>query len=720
MAPRTGASKPWRTQQFSALLSSVVLEWVLMLLLLLEGLLSYLVTTFARFCKLQPPCPMCTRLDHVLGKVQPGFYRDLMCNSHKSEASSWAFCHIHKKLVDVHSMCEACLLSFATDKKSNLQTYRSLVGKLGLGIGDVGCNNSYGRNGATEASVLKKDTLCSCCSRPLKVKSYSYLVLQSKAGGIGVEEICRDGSRDQCIDEINYATYTQLKTSDSESELLQCTDNVGSLLKDDAENLKENFALGCRPLRKNADDIPPYENSHEEIPEQSELMLVQNGGSDNKPSENAGELRNIQGDAISNLQLTDLPVKDSPQITEDSDTKVDKSEDDIWHNALSSTDELSVDAKSAETDTTIDEKKAEFTHRTARRHSFKVHEDLKLLLSQLSSTSQASDIDSPTVQNQYEQDILHNITRTLSLDRNYSGIPDSMVNEAEGECTIDQLKQQIELDRKSISRLWKELEEERNASAVAANQTMAMITRLQEEKAAMQMEALQYQRMMEEQSEYDREDFQKMAEMVQNLQAEIEGYKKKLKDQLLISEIRDHMRLSSPKEHESSISRTTKSLSGFEDEKAYISERLRKLRQKLHQFSNNSKNIPLPKHIDDKENSVDDINSDVAYEDADEDDDSVFGKHLGRNGDSLNDLTRGKDGPKGQYHAMVSENDLASFEDEISEVIGRLKALEADRSFLEHSVNSLRNGKAGEELIRDIACSLRELRRMGVTWKEYD
>ncbi|GKA75083.1 probable myosin-binding protein 6 [Tanacetum coccineum] len=41
------------------------------------------------------------------------------------------------------------------------------------------------------------------------------------------------------------------------------------------------------------------------------------------------------------------------------------------------------------------------------------------------------------------------------------------------------------------------------ASAVAANNAMAMITRLKGEKAVVQMEALQYQRMMEEQAEYD-------------------------------------------------------------------------------------------------------------------------------------------------------------------------------------------------------------------------
>ncbi|KAK6926045.1 GTD-binding domain [Dillenia turbinata] len=42
---------------------------------------------------------------------------------------------------------------------------------------------------------------------------------------------------------------------------------------------------------------------------------------------------------------------------------------------------------------------------------------------------------------------------------------------------------------------------ERSASAIAANNTNAMITRLQAEKAAVQMEALQYQRMMEEQAD---------------------------------------------------------------------------------------------------------------------------------------------------------------------------------------------------------------------------
>ncbi|XP_061348845.1 myosin-binding protein 3-like [Gastrolobium bilobum] len=82
-----------------------------------------------------------------------------------------------------------------------------------------------------------------------------------------------------------------------------------------------------------------------------------------------------------------------------------------------------------------------------------------------------------------------------------------------------------------------ELEEERSASAIAANQTMTMITRRQEEKAAMQMEALQCQRMMEEQSEYDPEALQILNDLMmkrekekQELEMELEEHRKKILD----------------------------------------------------------------------------------------------------------------------------------------------------------------------------------------------
>lgn len=86
---------------------------------------------------------------------------------------------------------------------------------------------------------------------------------------------------------------------------------------------------------------------------------------------------------------------------------------------------------------------------------------------------------------------------------------------------VNNLKRQVRLDRKSLMELYMELDEERSASAVAANNAMAMITRLQAEKAAVQMEALQYQRMMEEQAEYDEEALQASNDMLIKREEEI-------------------------------------------------------------------------------------------------------------------------------------------------------------------------------------------------------
>lgn len=134
---------------------------------------------------------------------------------------------------------------------------------------------------------------------------------------------------------------------------------------------------------------------------------------------------------------------------------------------------------------------------------------------------------------------LHMLHKRVSIDRNDSGfdsVDGSILSELEGESTVDRLKRHLEQDRKSLHTLYSELEAERNASAIAANQAMAMITRLQEEKAAMQMEALQYQRMMEEQAEYDQDALQLMNEIlvkrekeIKELEKEVELYRKRFR-----------------------------------------------------------------------------------------------------------------------------------------------------------------------------------------------
>lgn len=130
--------------------------------------------------------------------------------------------------------------------------------------------------------------------------------------------------------------------------------------------------------------------------------------------------------------------------------------------------------------------------------------------------------------------------KLLFLERKGSGTEDSLdgsvIGDIEcGDVTFEELKSELKSERKALKTLYAELEEERNASAVAANQTMAMINRLQEEKAAMQMEALQYQRMMDEQSEYDQEAMQILNDLIlkrekekHELEKELEVYRKKV------------------------------------------------------------------------------------------------------------------------------------------------------------------------------------------------
>lgn len=73
----------------------------------------------------------------------------------------------------------------------------------------------------------------------------------------------------------------------------------------------------------------------------------------------------------------------------------------------------------------------------------RAHQHLKLLLSQLYTFSSFRTPDSLSMQEQqHEQAVLCNISRALSLQRNYSGVSDdSMLDTEVEECsTVDELK----------------------------------------------------------------------------------------------------------------------------------------------------------------------------------------------------------------------------------------------------------------------------------------
>ncbi|KAE8701389.1 Detected protein of unknown function [Hibiscus syriacus] len=71
---------------------------------------------------------------------------------------------------------------------------------------------------------------------------------------------------------------------------------------------------------------------------------------------------------------------------------------------------------------------------------------------------------------------------------------------------IRMLEQALEEEKTKHTAICLELEKERSAAASAADEAMAMILRLQEDKASIEMESRQYQRMMEEKFAYDDEE----------------------------------------------------------------------------------------------------------------------------------------------------------------------------------------------------------------------
>lgn len=153
-----------------------VLEWFLIIVLFIDGLLAFAANEFARFFELRIPCLLCTRLDHFLVHRNPDFYyNDSVCESHKKDVSCLAFCHNHRKLSDIKKMCESCLLSFATEKESDCDTYKSLVGILHKDLecfveDDQQIQLSLRDDGMPlEKSISTQK--CSCCGKPLKAKS---------------------------------------------------------------------------------------------------------------------------------------------------------------------------------------------------------------------------------------------------------------------------------------------------------------------------------------------------------------------------------------------------------------------------------------------------------------------------------------------------------------------------------------------------------------------
>ncbi|XP_058087012.1 myosin-binding protein 1-like [Magnolia sinica] len=997
----------------SSVLASAVLEWLLMFLLFLDALFSYLVTKFASFFELETPCLLCSRLDHIIGGEKPGFYRDLICRAHKLEISSFAYCHAHEKLANTHGMCEGCLFSFATEKKSNSEAYRSLVGKLGPDLecfaGDDGnmhltmpeIGDGDGLPIRLDGEDLVKDPLlkdpllgsagtrhCSCCDVPLRSNRCTNLLVRIKSIGDEVAEldgpisgamghhssIHRDGLKrrrekssgsamvsdlgNHSFDPWSRIGYTEVKitsdsesevhigytevkiTSDSESEVLILDDDDGSELGCENHDLKDEFLARClkpesgsvdadilpetlstdsaqeklihqAPVPEPSVPVPheqlhvvepslpvPHEQLHVVGPHEASAVvgsidsdvLLKNLTTSLTQEElihqsqvpepslpfpheqlHVGEphevsslapvvdarhgLEELNWDPVddqSNPPATSRELPSSATLTEApvgvSEDKLDVTEaGDVVHASITESAEIvklegglaSIESQ-LKTEQTINElgllmpncmdlndayklavgnkgslPSGAFTEIPTRKDSSRVHEDFKILLSQISAARGFdllwSDM-SPRVHVHGDDSKSSDASSSIGLQilqkrlsRNESGfesLDGSIVSEIEGESAVDRMKRQIELDRKSMSALYKELEEERNASAIAVNQAMAMINKLQEEKATMQMEALQYQRMMEEQAEYDQEAIQTLNELliqrekeIHDLEEEFENYRRRFENEPvgekilglandlsggdIITEssyLHSNVNCDENNTHfpvrrsdgDGKLGVLKDSLLDFEDEKLYISKCLKMLEKKLHLFSNNgiyTDKCKLDANGDgiadtkcedfifreftEERGFQDDVagNGGFVREDAlggsdgeqihlneredfsAQNDSSLFGggahakvrwdtQLITKENCSENLLRANFDHDRPQSSVASGGTDLVSLGDEVSHLKERLETLEADRSFLEHTMNSLGHGNEGVQFVREIAIHLRDLRKIGIGRRE--
>ncbi|KAK7350001.1 hypothetical protein VNO77_08004 [Canavalia gladiata] len=121
---------------------------------------------------------------------------------------------------------------------------------------------------------------------------------------------------------------------------------------------------------------------------------------------------------------------------------------------------------------------------------------------------------------------------SMSLEKYVGNVQDNIQIVGNEEDRIKVLQDALEEEKAAYAALYLELEKERAAAATAADEAMAMISRLQEEKALMEMEMRQYQRIIEERVVYDEEEMNILQEILirrerENhfLEKELEAYR---------------------------------------------------------------------------------------------------------------------------------------------------------------------------------------------------
>ncbi|CAI8615582.1 unnamed protein product [Vicia faba] len=796
----SSSSSRWHnfSTRISTSLASALLEWLLILFLFTSAVFSYVITKFASYCKLKAPCLFCSRIDHVLGVCETCILSAANANPESS-----------KLLVEDESgsvftsergHCSCCSERFVMNCYESRTRSRVVdfdvvddveVEKISAkSVGD--CADPLSRVGYTELKI-SSDT----------ESQYEVALLDNE--GVSVPVHGRDDTEEDVRVPCEYVELCSVDDSNEDltSGKLGTSASVFEPLLSESRMQVENIHVdGIKTAAAAAESG----NGLTELKWQKiERSAVCPSPSEATPFNDVPTLSSKIGVPVEVSKENDDFRNDEEGLTSKQGPTVDSEENinsgnkliasegglestlvssDIGQQNLNSLDlgdayKLAVGNRGRQLSGMLAE-------HWLWKDSSRVNEDLKILMSQFSATRGTdmsfSDISprlsinseeakSSDVSNSTGMQILQ---KMISLERNESGLSldGSIVGEIEGESPVDKLKRQVDHDRKLMNALYKELEEERNASAIAASQALAMITRLQEEKATLHMEALQHLRMMDEQSEYEMEALQNANDLlaekekeIEDLEAKVEFYRNNFPNEMLLentveknSEMKvkdiglDHSQCTFVENNESvpekpvaenpniydktdilltsakekNIQSVKSSIMEFQDEKLYISQRLKKLEKQVYFFLNthhSQDNLPYSENVGNEypENS-EKLDNNLLTED------SLLSFKL--NSDATIDDPSSKKLPVckqngeteysgGCSPVLFENNDLASTRSVVSDFMERLQALEADHSFLEHTISLLSEGGEGIKLLHEIADRLQQLRKIGIRERDH-
>ncbi|KAL2485030.1 Myosin-binding protein 3 [Abeliophyllum distichum] len=605
------------TSKITLILIDALLEWILIVLLLFNSLFSYLIIKFAEYFGLKPPCICCTRLDHIFepAKNNKNIHINLFCEIHAREISKLGFCSNHQKLSEFAEMCEDCLSSGPEF------TLHPGIKELAMIQGDKG----------------KGSLNCSCCGVRLCDNIYSSCIMLKNFWDVlecahkrnliaetgdddDIKELCdfdkkrSDFATDSFDDDQSFqnkcenqmvSELVQVELTNSMAEEEKGKNNVKDEYHDNSQEFNldsENRETKAKLVGENvALDVDKNEEIKFSVLDSMEMEVDKNS-----PVFRAKEWHLVTGEFAEEtiFSVDQIPSQNAGDvqamafIVSEEVARISNGETETEAEVLIGTDIPDLDiTDEIQNDDPITLYEYPCEDSLTSFASFNKADDHGPMRIQFE--------EDPTPSTHISMDSLHNLHEKLVMletkdSRTKESLDGSVTSELEGGdglVTVERLKSELRAEQKALQTLYSELEEEQRASAVAANQTMAMIDRLQEEKAAMQIEALHYQGMMEEQSEYNPEALQLLNELMvkrekekQELERELEGVRKKLLDYEdsdglsvdLNQEVKEEEGFDSNQECNSpKTPANEESLAEFEEERLSILVQLKVLEEKL-------------------------------------------------------------------------------------------------------------------------------------------